>query len=116
MNYSDLPNKIANKIMDLLSPNNNCIGFETLTVTSTAKFLASIPTNATGAMIQFESTVVADIFRYREDGTAPTATVGKFKSHGDELELVSAQALTSFRVIQGTGAAGTTQLNVSYYK
>lgn len=116
MNFSDLPNKIANKILDKISPNAICVGFETLTVTSTAKQLASIPATATGAMIQFESTVVADVFRYREDGTNPTASVGKFKSHGDEIEIVSAGNLPQFKVIQGTGATGTTQLNVTYYK
>jgi len=114
MNGANTEIVVLNKIKDLLSPNNGCVGFETLSVTSTAKSLASIPATATSATIQVESTITTDAVRYREDGVNPTNTVGKFKSNGDEIEIISAQSLQTFRVIQGT--SGTTQLNISYYK
>jgi hypothetical protein len=114
MNGANTEVVVLNKIKDLLSPNNGCVGFETLSVTTSAKPLASIPATATSAIIQVESTIITDAIRFREDGVAPTNTVGMFASNGDKFDLISAQSLQSFRVIQGT--AGTTQLNVSYYK
>jgi len=105
---------LLTKIRDLLAPNQICVGFETLTVTTGALQLASIPADASGAIIQVESDVLTDAIRYREDGTAPTAKVGKFKANADEFELIGAQSLQQFKVIQGS--AGTTQLNISYYK
>ncbi len=103
-----------NRVVELLSPSQVCVGFETLIVTTSSLGLASIPLNATGAIIQVESDALTAAIRYREDGIAPTSSVGKFKNNGDEVELITNQSLQQFRVIQGT--SGSTTLNISYYK
>ncbi len=114
MNGSDSTLQVLNKIKDLLAPNTVCVGFETLSITSTATSLTSVPTAANSALIQIQSNITTDAIRYREDGTAPTATVGKFKGNGDEFEVISNESLKQIKIIQGT--SGTTQLNISYYK
>ena len=116
MNGANTELQVLNKIKDLLGNNNGCIGFETLTITTTSKQLASVPATASLAIFQVESTVTTDRIRYREDGVAPTSTVGKFKTHGDEVEVISAQSIAQLKLIKDSAATGTTQINVTYYK
>ena len=68
---------------------NNC-GYSVLTVTSVAQVLATacspvMPSQAQGAVISVEDAQV----RWRDDGTAPTATEGHLMSAGDVLTFDS---------------------------
>lgn len=106
---------VLEKIKNLLGPNGVCVGHETLAISSTAVSLASIPTNATYALLQVESSVTSGtVVRYWEDGSNPTSTVGIFRSHGDPFDIINPQNLQQFRIIQTQG--GTHQVNVLYYK
>ena len=66
----------------------------------------TVPSGATIAVVQAEG---ADV-RWRDDGTAPTATVGMLLPAGAELRYTG--ALAALRLIQAS--AGAT-VNVSYY-
>ena len=95
--------------------NRQCVGFEQLVVGVASTILASIPATATGAIVQVESDVLGDkAVRYREDGTAPTAAIGMFIANAGAFDLTSKKSLKNFKVIQAV--AGTTKLNILYYK
>lgn len=66
-----------------------------------------IPTGATAAYIQAEAQAV----RYRDDGTAPTASVGMPIASGGSIYY--AGTLTAVRVIEQTASA---KLNVLFYR
>lgn len=65
-----------------------CIGFEQITVSTTAIPLASVPKTASVALIKNSS---ANTARVRGDGTAPTASVGHLLAatgtYGDDVEM-----------------------------
>lgn len=84
-------------------------GYAQVTVSSTALALPSIPDKASYAIVNITTQPV----RYRDDGTAPTASVGMPLAAGDELVLVSPKQIQDFRVIRSTGSDA--ELNVSYY-
>ena len=86
------------------------VGFEQLSITDTAKALASIPANANGAVITVEDATM----RYRDDGTNPTATVGLRVFVGGTIVLNSRDSLDKFRAIR-TGSSNS-EINVSYYE
>jgi hypothetical protein len=82
-----------------------CLGYQQLTSLSSSTAL-TVPTGATMALITPETQAV----RWRDDGTAPTASVGMpiaagayFTYDGD---------LKSIRFIEQTASA---KLNISYY-
>jgi hypothetical protein len=100
-------------IFKALINEKNAIGKETLTVGATASSL-TIPTGATSAIIQVQSTVATTAIRYWEDGSTPTATIGMSQGHGAVIEITTSENLRNFKVIKET--AGTTQLNITYYK
>ena len=81
------------------------LGFEQITSLSSSAAL-TVPSGATIAVVQAEG---ADV-RWRDDGTAPTATVGMLLPAGAELRYTG--ALAALRLIQAS--AGAT-VNVSYY-
>ena len=81
-------------------------GFQQYTSTGTAFALSPIPTGARIALIQSE----AQVMRWRDDGTGPTATVGMNLPVGSALEYDG--DLTALRFIAATAGA---ILNVSYY-
>lgn len=74
------------------------------------------PSSATSLTIPAERTTVARIqalaqnIRWRDDGTAPTATVGMQLAAGDELWYDG--DLTAFQFIEESAGA---EVNVSYY-
>ncbi len=74
------------------------VGYESLTVSSTAVSPASIPATAIRAII----TVEDDNVRFRTDGTAPTASVGHRLLVNDALVLESAADIAAFQVIRET--------------
>jgi hypothetical protein len=90
-------------------------GYEQVTIDAiTAEGLASIPTNATYAIIKSTT----HDFRYRDDGTSPTSAsgfpVGSASGDGGIVELDSAEKIEGFRAI-GTVDANSV-LEVIYYK
>lgn len=83
------------------------LGYQQLTVdTSTALTLPSNVTVATAII-----TPEAQAVRYRDDGTAPTATIGQPLAVGATLEY-DAKSISSLRFISQV-AGGI--INVSYY-
>lgn len=69
----------------------------------------TVPATATWALIVIEGAPV----RWRDDGTAPTATVGTPLSVGQTLTLNGAAELAAVRFIQ---QSATATIDVSYYK
>jgi hypothetical protein len=84
-------------------------GYAQLTVSTTALALPSIPKGAQYAIVYINAQPV----RYRDDGTAPTASVGMPAVSGTTIELVSAESIRNFRAIRSGGTDA--ELNVSYY-
>ena len=83
-------------------------GYQQITTITTSTAL-TVPSNASWAMIQCEAQPV----RWRDDGTAPTATVGMMMAVGDILIYDGTiPNLTALRFIESTVGA---KLNVSYY-
>jgi len=80
-------------------------GYQQLTSLATATVLA-VPAGARFALIQAEDQNV----RWRDDGTAPTATVGVQLAAGADLFFTG--DLSALRFIEETTSA---KLNVSYY-
>lgn len=81
-------------------------GYQQITSLSTSTALTA-PSGSVLAVIQAED---QDI-RYRDDGTAPTASVGMVIEAGQTL--VYNGSLSALRLIQ---AASSAKANVSYYK
>lgn len=84
------------------------LGFQQITSLSSSTAL-TIPTGATFATV----TVEAQGIRYRDDGTAPTGTVGMPLAAGQSQTFSGAAELAALRfILQTSGAI----LDVSYYK
>ncbi len=81
------------------------LGYQQITSLAAAVGLA-VPSGATYAIIQAETQAV----RWRDDGTAPTASVGMTIPAGGELRYDG-----NLRGIQFIEAAASAKLNVSYY-
>lgn len=81
------------------------LGYQQITSLSASTAL-TVPGSASVALIQAEG---ADV-RWRDDGTAPTASVGMLLPAGAELRYTG--ALAALRLIQASAGA---VLNVSYY-
>ena len=109
----------------MAEPVETQLGFEVIgvsagTVLTTARGLASLPTNAAGelvrtiAMIQCASLVDSGgkgnvAVKWRNDGTDPTSDIG--------MELLPGQALktaTSLSALKFIGIAANAKLNVTY--
>jgi hypothetical protein len=84
----------------------NALGYQQITSLSTAQPL-TVPAGAARALVQPESQSV----RWRDDGTAPTASVGNILAVGDTLEYDSA-SLAVVKFIEITASA---KLNIHYY-
>lgn len=81
-----------------------CLGYQQLTPAASTGLTP--PATATYAIIQAEAQAV----RWRDDGTAPTASVGMVIASGGELRYDG--NLNAIRFIEATATA---KLNVSYY-
>lgn len=95
------------KVLNPVTPvgGDDPIGYEQITDLSTAQSL-TVPTNANYALIQAEG----DDLRWRDDGTAPTASVGMILP--ESTDIWYAGDMSAFQAIQiNTGG----KLNVSYY-
>ena len=84
------------------------LGYQQLVLTSAAQAL-TVPAGATVAAIYV--TASGGVARYRDDGTAPTATAGMPLSTGAQFIYSGALAVIEF--ILGSGATAT--LDISYY-
>ncbi len=82
-----------------------CLGYQQITSLSASTAL-TVPVGATMALIVAETQAV----RWRDDGTAPTASVGMPLATGTSLSYDG--DLKAIRFIQQTASA---VLNVSYY-
>ena len=86
------------------------VAYAQATVSGSAISLPSIPTGANRALVQLET---GDTIRWRDDGTAPTSSVGMVLYPANIIELTSAQSIAKFKAIGIVGGGVT--LNVSYY-
>lgn len=85
------------------------LGYEQKTVSTTAVALTSIPAGASRAIVMVE----AQPLRYREDGTAPTASVGVLCVATTRFELESRKAIEQFKAIRSGGTDSV--ISVNYY-
>ena len=102
-----------------LKPNMQKVGFEQLTVSTTALGLTATKYAPNGQQdLNVATFAVADVetnpIRYRDDGVPPTSSVGQPASAGAQIQLVGVQAIRDFLAIR-SGAADST-LEVSYYR
>ena len=88
-----------------LKTTTQCLGYQQITSLSAAATL-TVPAGATMALIVAETQAV----RWRDDGTAPTSSVGMPLATGVSLSYDG--DLKAIRFIQQTASA---TLNVSYY-
>ena len=88
-----------------LKTTTQCLGYQQITSLSASTAL-TVPAGATMALIVAETQAV----RWRDDGTAPTASVGMPLAVGTSLSYDG--DLRAIRFIQQTASA---TLNVSYY-
>lgn len=84
------------------------LGYQQITSLSTAQTL-TIPATSTFATVEAE---VADV-RWRDDGTAPTGSVGMILYAGVPTTFGGAAELAALKLIQVSAGA---ILNISYYK
>lgn len=82
------------------------LGYQQITSMGTAQSL-TVPAGATSAIITAEAQAV----RYRDDGTAPTATVGMPVAVAVQLQYTG--ALANIQFIEQTSGA---KLNILYYR
>lgn len=83
------------------------LGYQQITSLSAAATL-TIPTGAATAVVTPESQDV----RWRDDGTAPTASVGMPITAGQPYTFPTATVLSALQFIEQSASA---KLNVSYY-
>ena len=88
-----------------LKTTTQCLGYQQITSLSASTAL-TVPTGTTMALIVAETQAV----RWRDDGTAPTASVGMPLAVGTSLSYDG--DLKAVRFIEQTASA---KLNVSYY-
>lgn len=84
---------------------SNCRGFQQVTGLSTVVTL-NVPASASNALIQAETQAV----RWRDDGVAPTASVGMLLPAGGELRYDG--NLMALKIIEVSPSA---KLNVAFY-
>ena len=96
----------------------NVLGFETITVSTTAigctstqvrKFSSGVRQEATSAFFTAEGANA----RYRMDGTDPTASVGHLLNSGEALTVDGLENLTKLRFIRDDATDVT--LSVTYF-
>src|SRR5688572_19886228 len=83
------------------------LGYQQITDVSASTAL-TVPTGATFAIVTAETQAV----RFRDDGVAPSATVGMPIASGQSYTFSGATALAALRFFEQTSGA---ILNVSYY-
>ena len=84
------------------------LGFDTLTVSTTAVSIPDAIRDNEVAMITFETAIV----RIRVEGGAPTASVGHDLRPGDIVYLTNSDELSRFRAIRKDSADATLTITV----
>ncbi|MDE2098523.1 MAG: hypothetical protein KGL39_14815 [Patescibacteria group bacterium] len=84
------------------------VGYEQQAVSTVAN-LSSIPSQANKATIQPDN---GDV-RWRDDGVAPTASVGNYLP---QLSTLSIESLKSLNAIQLVAVTGTVNVNINFYQ
>lgn len=105
-----------NKIASRLSNNGTAVGYERLTVSSTAVGFTLPAVGENTALVIVESTTAAPTIalRYKEDGGAPTSSLGMPTTTGTVFEVQGAENMKRFKAIEAVGA--TTYLHITYYR
>jgi hypothetical protein len=90
------------------------LGYVQLTLTGTAQKLTlpTLPKDTYIGLVIFQMEGSTLSGRWRDDGVAPTATVGMILSTGDDLFPYTGQ----FDAIQFISTSGSPILNASYYE
>lgn len=96
-------------LTEILNAFRKPAGYQQLTVSTTAVGL-TVPSGAGRAVIVVE----AQPIRYRDDGTAPTASVGMLCAAALRFDIESRESLLAFRAIRQGGVDAV--LSISYYK
>ena len=93
------------------------LGYQQISVTSGSAVSLTIPTAAGGASAWIvEVCNEAQPLRYRDDGTAPTTTVGVPIAANFCFQYAGAGATTGLGAIQFIAQNTSSTLNVSYYR
>jgi hypothetical protein len=88
------------------------LGFETLTVTNTAKSLQSIPQLQSSAEVKYcLFSADTSAARWRDDGTAPTSSVGMLLP----LNIIPCWYAGEIHQLQFIATTGTSNIHVLYY-
>lgn len=96
-------------LTEILNAFRKPLGYQQITV-STSALPLTVPAGAQRAVVVVE----AQPLRYRDDGTAPTASVGMLCVAATRFDIESREALLAFRAIRSGGTDSV--LSVSYYK
>lgn len=88
------------------------VGYLQMTVSTAAVGITDIPDGATRAVVTVEN----DTIRWRDDGTAPTNSVGMPAVSLQSLELPTSGSIANFQAIRDANATGDVLLNISFYK
>jgi hypothetical protein len=91
------------------------LGYQQLTSFSAATNL-TVPAGATYALINVEGTAGTDTVRWRDDGTAPTTSVGMLMNATGDQRWPPLLYAGNLSTIQFIVAAGNPKVNVSYYR
>jgi hypothetical protein len=97
---------------------NETVGYETLTISTNALGLASIPADARYAFCIVESDHTnGPSIRFLTTGSDPSGTDGMPRNANDTFDLLSKNDIDNFKVIRDSGHSGSTMtLHVTYYK
>jgi hypothetical protein len=96
------------------------LGYQQITSFSSATSLTvpngGTPTAPTFALINVEGTPGTDTVRWRDDGTAPTTSVGMLVNGTGSSSWPPFRYSGDLTAIQFIAAAGSPKLNVAYYR
>lgn len=86
-------------------------GLQTLTVTNASASALTVPAGANMAIISVEGNSI----RFRDDGTAPTTSIGVIVNPGSTLELHDVVLLKAIQLIAVDNSASAV-INASFYQ
>lgn len=95
--------------------NRNPEGYRQLAVSTTAVELADATGGIPSSAIYAEIVVSGDSVRWRDDGVAPTATVGMVADEGDDTRFIVLSSRKQINNFQAIREVGDAELNISYY-
>jgi hypothetical protein len=108
-------------IKQALTKIDNCIATTAQTLTTATGIV--LPTGKSWSDVSYvifqvdnqtSPVTTTDCVRYCEDGTTPSATVGKFLSHGESSDIIGANNASKLKLIRI--GADTVVLQIAFYK